>query len=104
MFVLRLCLTISIWRAEQFFIVSGWAISCEYKDEGHGVYVDCQRSARKWQDSDGDDKYTTEIVAEEMRLWARDASEDGGGGGAHLTLAERKQSSNFDDLGENIWF
>jgi single-strand DNA-binding protein len=42
------------------------------------VYVEGRLKTRKWQDKDGHDKYTTEIIAEEMQLLG---SRDGGGGG-----------------------
>jgi len=54
-------------------------IAGEYLKKGRPVYVEGRLKTRKWQDKDGQDRYTTEIVAEEMQLLG---SRDGGGGGA----------------------
>jgi single-strand DNA-binding protein len=50
----------------------------EYAKKGRALYVEGRLKTRKWQDKDGVEKYTTEIVAEEMQLLG---SRDGGGGG-----------------------
>ena len=54
-------------------------IAGEYLKKGRPVYVEGRLKTRKWQDKDGRDNYTTEIVAEEMQLLG---SREGGGGGA----------------------
>jgi single-strand DNA-binding protein len=53
-------------------------IAGEYLKKGRPVYVEGRLKTRKWQDKEGQDKYTTEIIAEEMQLLG---SRDGGGGG-----------------------
>lgn len=50
----------------------------EYLRKGKQVYVEGRLQTRKWTDKDGHDKYTTEIVASDMRMLGR--REDGGGG------------------------
>ena len=40
----------------------------EYLKKGSKVYVDGKLQTRKWQDKDGQDRYTTEIVANEMQM------------------------------------
>lgn len=40
----------------------------EYLRKGSKVYVEGSIRTRKWQDKDGQDKYTTEIVASEMQM------------------------------------
>jgi len=47
----------------------------EYLKKGSQVYIEGRLQTRKWQDRDGNDKYTTEIVANEMQML-------GGRGGA----------------------
>ena len=54
-------------------------IAGEYLRKGRPVYVEGRLRTRKWQDKDGNDKYTTEIVAENMQLLG---SREGMGGGA----------------------
>jgi len=54
-------------------------IAGEYLKKGRPVYVEGRLKTRKWQDKDGRDNYTTEIVAEQMQLLG--GREGGGGGG-----------------------
>src|SRR6187455_2698764 len=51
----------------------------EYLKKGSQVYVEGRLQTRKWQDKDGNDKYTTEIVADRMQMLG---SRQGMGGGA----------------------
>lgn len=53
-------------------------IAGEYLRKGKPVYVEGRLKTRKWTDKDGNDKYTTEIVAENMQLLG---SREGAGGG-----------------------
>ena len=43
-------------------------IAGEYLRKGSQVYIEGRIQTRKWQDQSGQDRYTTEIVAEEMRM------------------------------------
>lgn len=57
-------------------------IAGEYLKKGRSVYVEGRLKTRKWQDKDGKDNYTTEIVAEQMQLLGgREGGGMGGGGG-----------------------
>jgi single-strand DNA-binding protein len=40
----------------------------EYLKKGSQVYVEGSLRTRKWQDKDGHDRYTTEIVASDMKM------------------------------------
>lgn len=40
----------------------------EYLKKGSAVYIEGRLQTRKWQDKDGADKYTTEIVADRMQM------------------------------------
>lgn len=54
-------------------------IAGEYLKKGGKVYVEGALRTRKWQDQQGQDRYTTEIVANEMQMLdARSAGRDGG--------------------------
>jgi len=57
-------------------------IAGEYLKKGRPVYVEGRLKTRKWQDKEGVDRYTTEIVAEEMQLLGSREGGGGGGGGA----------------------
>ncbi len=43
-------------------------IAGEYLKKGSKVFVDGRIQTRKWQDKDGNDRYSTEIVANEMQM------------------------------------
>ncbi len=43
-------------------------IASEYLKKGSQVYVEGKIKTRKWQDQSGQDRYTTEIVANEMQM------------------------------------
>ena len=49
----------------------------EYLKKGSQVYIEGRLQTRKWQGKDGQDRYTTEIVANEMQMLG---SRSGGGG------------------------
>jgi len=51
-------------------------IAGEYLRKGRQVYVEGRLQTRKWQDKNGQDRYTTEIIAAEMKLLG---SRDGSG-------------------------
>ena len=56
-------------------------IAGEYLTKGKPVYLEGRLQTRKWQDREGKDRYTTEIVAERMQmLGVRNGSENSGGG------------------------
>ena len=40
----------------------------EYLKKGSKVYIEGKLQTRKWQDKDGNDRYTTEIIAHEMQM------------------------------------
>lgn len=43
-------------------------IAGEYLKKGSQVYIEGKLQTRKWQDNNGQDRYTTEIVANEMQM------------------------------------
>ncbi|MBP8145560.1 single-stranded DNA-binding protein [Pseudorhodoferax sp.] len=102
-------------------------IAGEYLKKGRPVYVEGRLKTRKWQDKDGKDNYTTEIIAEQMQLLG--GREDGAGGGsgggygrggsagddeaparpaasrpAPRQAPAAKPASGFDDLDDDIPF
>ena len=46
-------------------------IAGEYLGKGKTVYLEGRLQTRKWQDKDGKDRYTTEIVGEKMQMLSR---------------------------------
>jgi len=53
-------------------------IAGEYLKKGSKVYIEGRLQTRKWQDQQGNDRYTTEIIANDMQM----LDSRGGGGGA----------------------
>ena len=63
-------------------------IAGEYLRKGSQVYVEGKLQTRKWQDQGGADRYTTEIVANEMQML--------GGRGSASSGASSSGSTGFD--------
>jgi len=102
-------------------------IAGEYLRKGRSVYVEGRLKTRKWQDKDtGQDRYSTEIVADQMQMLggrdSGDASMGGGdyaGGGQSAPAPQRSQqrptqprpaapqaasSANLADMDDDIPF
>lgn len=62
-------------------------IAGQYLKKGSQVYIEGALKTRKWQGQDGQDRYTTEIVASEMQMLG---GRGGAGGGQH-------DSGGYDD-------
>jgi len=61
-------------------------IAAEYLRKGSQVFVEGKLRTRKWQDKQGNDRYTTEIIADNMQMLG---GRGGAGGGAGAGGAER---------------
>ena len=59
-------------------------IAGEYLRKGRPVYVEGRLKTRKWQNKEGVDQYTTEVIADQMQMLGGRDGADGGsmGGGA----------------------
>lgn len=93
-------------------------IAGEYLKKGRQVYIEGRLQTRKWQDKEGQDRYSTEIVADRMQmLGSREgsgapvtteaaepnaAAEPRSGGGGKRGGAPAKK--NVDDLDDDIPF
>ncbi len=66
-------------------------IAGEYLKKGSKVYIEGRLQTRKWQTQDGQDRYTTEIVANEMQML--DARGMGGESGDTQERGSRPQQS-----------
>jgi single-strand DNA-binding protein len=87
-------------------------IAGEYLRKGSQVYVEGRLRTRKWQDKEGQDRYTTEIVADSMQMLGSRAgsgeprpeamkSAESKGAGAP---AAKKPAGKFDDMEDDIPF
>jgi len=70
-------------------------IAGEYLRKGSKVYVEGGLRTRKWQDKEGQDRYTTEIVGNEMQMLdSRGAGQGGAGqGGGYQAPDDASQSA-----------
>ncbi|GGY61041.1 single-stranded DNA-binding protein [Cellvibrio zantedeschiae] len=66
------------WHRVVFFNRLG-EIAGEYLKKGSKVYIEGSLRTRKWQAQDGTDRYTTEIVANEMQMLDGRSDNQGGG-------------------------
>ena len=57
-------------------------IAGEYLRKGAQVYVEGSLRTRKWQDKDGKDRYTTEVIASEMQMIGGRSPGSGGSAGS----------------------
>lgn len=55
------------WHSVVFFGKLAEIVN-EYAHKGKQIYVEGSLRTRKWQDKEGNDRYTTEIVGKEMKL------------------------------------
>lgn len=58
-------------------------IAGEYLKKGSQIYVEGKLQTRKWQDQQGQDKYTTEIIVDQMQMLGGRGGEGGGGNGGY---------------------
>src|SRR3954466_5857238 len=92
-------------------------IAGEYLKKGSQVYVEGRIRTRKWQDKEGQDRYSTEIVAEQMQmLGSRSGSGEPRPEGASPRSSEPKAAAaagagagakkpgKFDDMEDDIPF
>ena len=63
----------------------------EYLLKGRQIFVEGRLQTRKWDDRDGNTKYTTEVRADRVVLLGR--RDDGGGGGPRPERQEQQQQA-----------
>jgi single-strand DNA-binding protein len=96
-------------------------VAGEYLKKGSQVYVEGSLRTRKWQDKDGQDRYSTDIRADVMQMLGR---REGGGAprdegmprgegasrggearaGGEAKPAQKKPAGKFDDMEDDIPF
>ncbi|MDH3645602.1 MAG: single-stranded DNA-binding protein [Gammaproteobacteria bacterium] len=77
-------------------------IAGEYLRKGSQVYVEGALRTNKWQDRDGNDRYTTEVIAREMQMLGSRGAGGGGassgsGGGGRSSGPPPSDNKDFDD-------
>ncbi len=78
-------------------------IAGEYLKKGSKVYIEGKLQTRKWQDKEGQDRYTTEVVANEMQMLdskggtAEHFDESSSSSPSRAKASETNIDTNFDD-------
>ncbi|HJL56189.1 MAG: single-stranded DNA-binding protein [Pseudomonadales bacterium] len=77
-------------------------IAGEYLKKGSQVYIEGRLQTRKWEDRDGNERYTTEIVANEMQmLGGRGGGDSQGGSPPDYSQAEAAPASGSGSGGQD---
>ncbi|HEU4956233.1 MAG TPA: single-stranded DNA-binding protein [Sphingomicrobium sp.] len=109
------------WHSVAIFNENLGRVAKNYLRKGSKVYLEGQLQTRKWQDQNGNDRYTTEIVLQKFRgeLVLLDSREGGSGGafgggggysddfgsGGSSKPQQRPQPAAFDtDLDDDVPF
>ena len=73
-------------------------IAEKYLDKGSSVYVEGKIQTRKWQDKDGNDRYTTEVLGNQLTMLGSRSSSD------NSNQMENSSDTPFpeDDSGEGL--
>ncbi|MDH5552532.1 MAG: single-stranded DNA-binding protein [Nitrosomonas sp.] len=89
-------------------------IAGEYLKKGRPVYVEGRLETRKWTDKSGAERYTTEIIANEMKMLgsrsgsgsfdASDSGESSSSSSSSAKSSATKNNSGFDDMDDDIPF
>ena len=70
-------------------------IAGEYLKKGSKVYIEGKLQTRKWQDQQGQDRYTTEIVADQMQMLDSRGGGMGGGQGGGGYQQQGQQQNQY---------
>ncbi|MBX3661699.1 MAG: single-stranded DNA-binding protein [Burkholderiales bacterium] len=101
------------WHRVSFFGRQA-EVAGEYLKKGSPVYIEGRIRTRKWQDKEGQDRYSTEIVADRMQLLGSRGGGGSGGDGGGMREAPsssggskapaKKSAGSFDDMDDDIPF
>jgi single-strand DNA-binding protein len=75
-------------------------IAAEYLQKGSQVYIEGKLRTRKWQDANGNDRWTTEIIAGEMQMLGRPVTARSSVAGARQKASNHETESGpeYDDI------
>jgi len=74
-------------------------VAAEYLKKGSQVFIEGRLRTRKWQDKTGNDRYSTEIVGNDMQMLGSRGQGGGGQGAAGGEGARRSSSGGARDAG-----
>ena len=98
-------------------------VAGEYLKKGSQIYIEGKLRTRKWQDKEGQDRYTTEVIADVMQMLggrggasggeeggsasgygSRSAESDAGKPAARAATGAKKSATTFEDMDDDIPF
>lgn len=98
-------------------------VAGEYLKKGSQIYVEGKLRTRKWQDKEGQDRYTTEVIADVMQMLggrggagggeessqpsgygSRSAESDTGKSAPRVAAGAKKSATTFEDMDDDIPF
>jgi single-strand DNA-binding protein len=82
-------------------------IAGEYVKKGSLIYIEGKLQTRKWQDKEGKDRYTTEVIAETLKLLSGKPSEGGRASEPNAAAPAKNEpaaNAGFDNFDDDIPF
>lgn len=83
-------------------------ITEKYLKKGDQVFIEGRIKTRKWTDKDGNDRYSTDIVANEMTMLGGASGGGNAGGGQQAAAPAQNQvnepASSLDDIDDDLPF
>ena len=78
-------------------------IAAQYLKKGSQIYVEGKLQTRKWQDQNGQDKYTTEIIVDQMQMLGggnggQGQNDNQSQGGYQQNPSQGQGNQNFNDF------
>jgi single-strand DNA-binding protein len=76
-------------------------ICAEYLAKGSKVYIEGKLQTRKWQDQNGNDRFSTEIVAREMKMLSprgQSSAKENTGAGGYYDFPQEPPPNTGDDV------
>ncbi len=91
------------WHSVVIFNENLAKVAEQYLKKGAKVYLEGALQTRKWQDQNGNERYTTEIVLQKFRgeLQMLDSRGEGGGQGRSFEGGGRSQMSDYSGGGSS---
>jgi single-strand DNA-binding protein len=82
----------------------GAEVAAQYLRKGAQVYIEGRLRTRKWQDKTGADRYTTEIIANEMQLLGGKGDGQRSERPAQAKAPAQQQAPSGDEFNDDIPF
>ncbi len=70
----------------------------EYLSKGRQIYIEGRLQTRQWEDRDGNKRYTTEIVANQMQMLGSPGDRASAGAPGEPQVAEEPPPAELDDI------